>query len=147
MSDRWITPAWLFDPLMAEFNFDLDAAADAETARLPNYLTDALNVDVWPGERVWLNPPYGRMIAPFVRKAWEQAELGKLVVALIPFRCRAAHWHECVIGKATEVRCIRKRIKFQRPDGTTPTLTGSCDSCLVVWIGAQNGVATWMMAA
>lgn len=145
MSDRWITPAWLFDPLMAEFNFDLDAAADAETTRLPNYLTDALNTPVWPGERIWLNPPYGRMIAPFVRAGWREAQLGKLVVCMIPFRCRGAHWHECVVDKAWQVRCIRKRVHFQRPDGTIPKLTGSCDSCLVVWRG--KGVGTTFMVA
>lgn len=131
---------------MTEFNFDLDAAADAETARLPNYLTDALNVAEWPGKRVWLNPPYGRWIAPFVKKAAEQAYHGRTVVALIPFRCRGPHWHEFVLRRAVEVRCIRKRVQFQRPDGTIPKMTGSCDSCLVVWNGPHYGT-TRMIAA
>jgi phage N-6-adenine-methyltransferase len=135
VSDRWITPPEIFDPLMAEFDFDLDAAADADTARVQNYLTDALSADDWPGSRVWLNPPYGRQLEPFVRRAADEAEKGKIVVALIPFRCRAAWWHECVIGRADEVRCIRKRPRFLRPDGTRPMLTGSCDSCIVVWRG------------
>jgi phage N-6-adenine-methyltransferase len=135
MSDRWLTPSWIFEPLMAEFNFDLDAAADSETARCQNYLTDALTLEDWPGSRIWLNPPYGQMIAPFVRKAASEAAKDKTVVALIPFRCRAAWWHECVIGKASEVRCIRTRPKFVRPDGSVPKNTGSCDSCIVVWRG------------
>lgn len=134
MSERWCTPPELFGPLHAEFNFDLDAAADSETTRLPRYLTDSLDID-WPGERIWLNPPYGRKLEPFIRKAAEEAAKGKIVVALIPFRCRAAWWHEAVIGKASEVRCIRKRIKFVRIDGTRGDFTGSCDSCLVIWSG------------
>jgi hypothetical protein len=46
---------------------------------------------------------------------------------------RAAWWHECVIGRAQEVRCIRKRVKFVKLDGTRGAFTGSCDSCVVVW--------------
>jgi len=133
--ERWQTPPEIFEPLMREFMFDLDAAADEQTTRLPRYLWDALSLDDWPGKRIWLNPPYGRKLEPFVRKACAEAAKGKLVVALIPFRCRAAWWHKCVIGQAAEVRCIRKRIKFVRLDGSRPSLTGSCDSCLVIWDG------------
>src|SRR5688572_29955859 len=116
MSERWQTPPHVFAPLMAEFEFDLDAAGDAEMHRVPNYLIDALNIEDWPGDRIWCNPPYGRKLEPFIRKCADEADKGKTVVALIPFRCRAAWWHEAVIGRATEVRCVRKRIKFLRPD-------------------------------
>ncbi len=137
MTDRWITPPEIFDPLMAEFSFDLDAAADEETRRVPRFLSDALSAEEWPGERIWLNPPYGRALEPFVRRAAAEAMKGKTVVALIPFRCRAGWWHDCVLDVATEVRCIRKRPRFLRPDGSRPKFTGSCDSCIVVW-GPRN---------
>jgi phage N-6-adenine-methyltransferase len=138
--ERWMTPPEIFDPLMREFNFDLDAAADPQTKRVPRYLVDALAPGDWPGERIWMNPPYGRKLEPFVRRAAAEAAKGRVVVALIPFRCRAAWWHECVIGFASEVRCVRKRIKFVRPDGTRGAFTGSCDSCIVVWYGrSENG--------
>lgn len=138
-TDRWVTPPEIFDPLHEEFDFDLDAAADEETARLPRYLRDALTLDEWPGERIWLNPPYGAKLEPFVRAAARQADLKKLIVALIPFRCQAAWWHESVIGRAIQVRCIRKRVRFLRPDGTRGDFTGSCDSCLIVWRGQHRG--------
>lgn len=138
MTERWVTPPELFDPLMDEFAFDLDAAADTETTRLPRFLIDALTLKEWPGNHIWLNPPYGKQLIPFVRKAFEQAALGKTVVGLIPFRCRGAWWHDCVIGKADEVRCIRKRPRFLRPDGSRPNLTGTCDSCIVVWRGLST---------
>lgn len=137
-TERWQTPPEIFDPLMDEFDFDLDAAADEITARVPLYLTDALNLPDWPGDRIWLNPPYKHKLAPFVRRASDEADKGKLVVALIPFRCRASWWHECVIGRASEVRCVRKRIKFIRPDGTRGRFTGSCDSCIVIWRGEHT---------
>jgi len=132
-----MTPPEVWGPLHSEFRFDLDAAADQRTARVPRYLTDALEID-WPGDRIWVNPPYGRKLEPFVRKACIEASKGKLVVALIPFRCRAAWWHEAVIGKAAEVRCVRKRIRFLRPDGSRGNFSGSCDSCIVIWDGISQ---------
>ena len=141
LTERWQTPPEIFDPLMREFDFDLDAAADGETRRVSRYLCDALGPDDWPGMRIWMNPPYGLKLDPFVRRAADEADKGKLVIALIPFRCRAAWWHEGVIGRASEVRCVRKRIRFIRPDGSRGKFTGSCDSCIVVWRG-QGPVST-----
>lgn len=140
--ERWMTPPEVFEPLMREFNFDLDAAADSDTARVGRFINesaDAISLPDWEGTSIWLNPPYGRKLEPFVRKAASEAAKGKQVVALIPFRCRAAWWHECVIGCALEVRCVRKRIRFLRIDGSRPKLTGSCDSCVVIWNGAGTG--------
>lgn len=147
-----MTPPEVWEPLMAEFDFDLDAFADAQTARLPRYLTDALGPEDWPGERIWMNPPYGRKLEPCVRRGAQEAAKGKLVVALIPFRCRASWWHEAVLGKAAEVRCVRKRVDFLRPDGSRGDSTGSCDSCLVVWdghlgIGRYTKMVGWEQAA
>lgn len=147
MTERWQTPPEIFEPLMREFNFDLDAAADKDTKRVRRFLSDALQRKDWPGERIWLNPPYGRKLEPFVRRASEEAAKGKTIVALIPFRCRAAWWHEAVINRASEVRCIRKRPKFLRADGTRPKLTGSCDSCIVVWRGGERKVWTALVSA
>ena len=140
-SERWQTPPEVFEPLMEEFGFDLDAAADGETKRVHRYLVDAMEEGGWPGKVVWMNPPYGRKLERFVRRAALEADLGKTVVALIPFRCRAAWWHECVLGRAAEVRCVRKRIKFVRLDGTRGKFTGSCDSCIVVWRGGRGTTA------
>lgn len=145
--ERWQTPPEIWTPLNEEFHFDLDAAADATTHRTPAYLTDALAIGEWPGKVIWCNPPYGRKLEPFVRRCAVEADKGKTVVALIPFRCRAAWWHEAVIDRAYEVRCVRKRIKFVRPDGTRGKFTGSCDSCVVVWRGPNVARITLMVAA
>lgn len=142
MSERWGTPPEIRQPLLARFKFDLDAAGDADLHIVPRYLTaedDALSGKEWPGQVIFCNPPYGRKLEPFVRECYRQsAEYGKIVVMLIPFRCRAAWWHDCIIGKAVEVLCVRKRIKFMRPDGTRGKFTGSCDSCIVVWGGGPQ---------
>jgi phage N-6-adenine-methyltransferase len=137
--ERWQTPPEIWEPLMDEFSFDLDAAADDRTKRLWNYLDDALGPNPWQGNVIWMNPPYGHKLEPFVRRAAKEAARGKVVVALIPFRCRGAWWHECVIDRAIEVRCVRGRISFLRLDGTRGAFTGSCDSCIVVWSGMGTG--------
>lgn len=152
--ERWCTPPEIFDPLMREFDFDLDAAADLETKRVPRFLaTDCscLRDLAWPGQRIWFNPPYGRKLEPFVRRAYMEYAVQSfdpdyVLTALIPFRCRAAWWHECVIGHAAEVRCFRKRIKFLRPNGTRGKYTMSCDSCLVIWRGSWQGITSLVSA-
>ena len=37
-TERWQTPPEIFDLLLVEFDFDLDAAADGETRRVPRFL-------------------------------------------------------------------------------------------------------------
>ncbi len=65
----------------------------------------------WDGI-VWMNPPYGREISKWMRKAYEAALAGAVVVALIPSRTNAPWWHECVM-KADEIRFIPKKVSFE----------------------------------
>jgi hypothetical protein len=65
----------------------------------------------WQGV-VWCNPPYGRSIARWVRKAWESVEQGdaECVVCLLPARVDTRWWHTyCARG---EVRFLRGRLRF-----------------------------------
>jgi site-specific DNA-methyltransferase (adenine-specific) len=110
----WETPPEVFAPLDAEFGFTLDAAALPETAKCARYFTpadDALAQD-WGRETVWLNPPYGRAIGAFMRKAAASARAGATVVCLVPARTDTAWWHEDVLGARAEVRFVRGRIRF-----------------------------------
>ena len=148
MADNWRTPPEIFAKLNAEFSFDLDAAADSSNALCPRWIDEKANALAmnWPGHSVFLNPPYGSKIAPFVREACAQAAKGKTVVALVPLRMRAAWFHEHVLGQADEVRAVRKRIIFLRPDGTPGDYTGSCDSMIIVWRGAgpkETKITSW----
>jgi phage N-6-adenine-methyltransferase len=136
--ERWQTPPEIWNQIHAEFNFDLDAFADDVTKRVPRYMQDALGSQEWDGEVVWMNPPYGSKLAKCVARGADEADKGKTVVALIPFRCRGGWWHKSVLGRASEVRCIRKRVSFIRPDGSRGNHTGACDSCLVIWHGGKT---------
>jgi phage N-6-adenine-methyltransferase len=107
----WETPPEIFGPLNEEFHFDLDVCALPETAKCARYYTpddDALRC-CWTGT-CWMNPPYGRQIGKWVKKAWESSQHGSTVVCLLPARTDTAWWHDyCMKG---EIRFIRGRIYF-----------------------------------
>lgn len=108
-TDLWETPQDFFDRLNDEFHFDLDVCALAENAKCERYFTpsmDGLN-QKWTGT-VWCNPPYGRQIAKWVKKA---AESDCTVVMLIPARTDTRWFHDYIYGKA-EIRFLRGRLKF-----------------------------------
>jgi site-specific DNA-methyltransferase (adenine-specific) len=112
---EWGTPQDLFDSLNKEFNFTVDVAADSSNAKCSVYYTketDGLSQD-WSGQTVWCNPPYGKEIALWVKKAHETvaASPGTTVVLLIPVRSDVRWFHDYVLGKA-EIRFIRGRLKF-----------------------------------
>lgn len=72
-ADDWITPPWLIKRARACLgSIDLDPASSERANMIvcaSKYLTremDALKRP-WYG-RVWLNPPYGRAVRPFVEK-------------------------------------------------------------------------------
>ena len=116
----WRTPLELFATLDAEFGFALDAAADDENRLCPRWYTEADDALRQPWDAVtWCNPPYGRALPAFVRRAFAEVESSRcpLAVLLIPARTDTAVWHECVM-RATAIRLIRGRLRFGLPDGT-----------------------------
>lgn len=119
--EEWGTPQTLFNRLNKEFNFTLDICASKENAKCPKYYTkeeDALKQE-WGGV-IWMNPPYGRKIGNWVKKAKEAATQGKAtVVCLLPARTDTAWWHDYAM-KANEIRLIRGRLKFGDGKGSAP---------------------------
>lgn len=116
-SDRldWATPRALFDTLDAEFGFTLDPCCWPETAKCARHFTpedDGL-AQSWAGEVVFMNPPYGREIPKWMRKAHAEGRNGATVVALVPARTDTAWWHDDVIGAGAEVRFLRGRVRFE----------------------------------
>lgn len=111
---EWATPQKLFDDLNEEFHFTLDACANAENHKCERYYTkeqDALKQS-WKGETVFCNPPYGKELQKFVKKAAEEVmNQGTTVVLLIPARTDTSYFHDYILGKH-EIRFIRGRIKF-----------------------------------
>ncbi len=116
---NYCTPQDFFDQLNDEFHFTLDAAATDKSAKCATYYTpetDGLKApwDVSNGA-VFCNPPYGREIGNWVRKAYEEAQNGTTIVLLIPARTDTAYFHDYIYGKA-EIRFVRGRLRFTDED-------------------------------
>ena len=108
------TPKYLFDRISSIFNFSLDVCALPENAKCESYYTpkdDGLSKP-WRGG-VWCNPPYGREISSWVKKAYEesQKEYNSFVLMLLPARTDTKWWWDWVQGKAT-LFFIKGRVKF-----------------------------------
>lgn len=113
LTDEWPTPQRLFDALHAEFGFTLDPCATEANAKCGRYFTraeDGLKQD-WSRDVVFMNPPYGRMIGHWVKKAYESARQGALVVSLLPARTDTRWWHDYVMRG--EIRLLRGRLTFE----------------------------------
>lgn len=106
--ETWTTPVELYAALDQEFGFTLDPcpARDPSEAGMPLFGTDGLSIS-WEGERVFCNPPYGRGLGNWLRKARE----AELTVYLLPARTDTRWWHDYALG-ADEIRFIRGRLRF-----------------------------------
>ncbi|MBZ6000932.1 phage N-6-adenine-methyltransferase [Leuconostoc gelidum] len=129
----WETPQVLFEQLNRKFKFDLDACASDENHKIDNYFTekdDAL-VQKWGGN-VFVNPPYGRSIGDFIKKAYEEhlRDPNRFIVMLVPSRTDTRYWQDYVIDKST-IKYIRGRLKFE-VDGVA-TDAAPFPSALVVY--------------
>lgn len=119
-SCEWTTSQALFNELSKDFGpFDLDPCASKENAKCEKFYTifdDGLQQD-WTG-KVFLNPPYGRTIHLWVRKAYESSQQGAFVVCVLPARTDTRWFHDyCLKG---EIRFLRGRQHFGEGRGTAP---------------------------
>ncbi len=113
-TDLHATPPEFFRKMERRYGpFDLDVCALPENAKCARYFTpeqDGLK-HPWRG-RCWCNPPYGKTVGQWVRKAWESSLQGATVVLLLPARTDTRWWHEYVTAYATKVRFVRGRLTF-----------------------------------
>ena len=77
-TEEWATPQAFFDELNNEFDFTLDPCATPQNAKCARYYTKDVDglAQSWRGEKVYCNPPYGREIGKWVKKAVEEANGG-----------------------------------------------------------------------
>ncbi len=122
--DDWQTPPDLYLRLHDEFDFDIDLAADADSALCSLWYgpgspigEDALVEPWWPITG-WCNPPYTRG-AEFVKKAALAAREGATTVLLVPARTDTVWFHGCVWDQelhrprpGVETRFLKGRLKF-----------------------------------
>lgn len=134
-TDEWSTPDDLYSEINEVFHFDLDACASPHNAKCQEFFTrgdDALG-QRWRGT-VWMNPPYGREIAAFMRKAYEESLLGATVVCLVPSRTDTDWWHR--YAKRGQIIYLRGRLKFGGAQTSAPF-----PSAIVIFWGGRLGQA------
>ena len=117
--NNWETPQSFFDKLHEEFHFELDVCATPENAKCKKYYSpaeDGLKQE-WKGV-CRMNPPYGREIGKWMKKAYESAPAGAIVVCLVPARTDTAWgFDHCTKG---EIRLIKGRLKFGGAKNAAP---------------------------
>jgi len=129
-TDLWSTPKDFFLTINKEFNFGLDVCADDQNHKCLDYFTKEQNglsknwADYANNKACWMNPPYGREISKWIKKAYES---NCLVVGLLPARTDTRWFHDYVLNKA-EIRFIKGRLKFGESDNSAPF-----PSMLVIW--------------
>lgn len=137
------TPRKLYDELNKEFSFVLDAATTADNPlKTPYYYTitdDGLkqswnvgNGSQWGS--VFVNPPYGKDIIQWVKKASEESARHNItVVMLLPARTDTRFFHDYIYNKPNvEVRFIRGGLKFLTSVQDVPN-TAPFPSMLVIF--------------
>ena len=92
-TDMWETPKDLFDKLDEEFEFQTDVCAIKQNAKCKRFYTPEQNglKQIWTGV-CWSNPPYGRGIEKWMKKAYESSAT---VVCLVPARTDTKCWQIC----------------------------------------------------
>lgn len=130
----WGTPDWLIRELGEEFILALDVCATHSNAKCQVYLTKEINGltqdwGLWttPNTYAWMNPPYGRELAQWVDKAWQQKQRGVNVVMLVPARTDTRWWatfwdHDMhrPWDHRDEVRFLKGRIRFEGAKAGAP---------------------------
>ena len=116
-TDLWATPQEFFDRLNSEFNFQTDVCANDENAKCEKYFTaqdDGLSKQ-WQGS-CWMNPPYGRHIGAWMKKAFEESKSGSTVVCLVPARTDTKWFHN--IACKGKILLLKGRVKFIDPENS-----------------------------
>lgn len=118
-TDLWATPQEFFNKYHAVHDFNLDVCAAKENAKCTTYFTieqDGLSQE-WTGV-CWMNPPYGKEIGKWVKKAYEESLKGAKVVCLLPARTDTKWFHDyCTKGK---IEFIKGRLKFGGSKNSAP---------------------------
>jgi hypothetical protein len=71
----------------------------------------------WKGV-CWMNPPYGKEIKKWMKKAYESSLEGATVVCLVPSRTDTKWWHEYAMKG--EIEFIKGRLKFGGSKNSAP---------------------------
>ena len=123
------TPQDLFNTLNKEFEFTLDPCCVKENAKCKKYFTekeDGLSQD-WGKDLVFMNPPYGRDIKKWIKKAYDESKKETIIVCLLYSATETNYWHDYIM-KSKEIRFIKQRLSFKKlnEQKANPCMYPSC---------------------
>jgi hypothetical protein len=146
-SHKAVTTTWLTPPeiIRALGPFDLDPCAAPSprpwpTARHHVELPQDGLASPWHG-RVWLNPPYGRDVAPWLSALRKHGHGTALVFA----RTEVEWFFSDVWSGADAVLFLEGRLHFHHADGTRAENNSGGPSCVIAY-GAHDAVVLGLAA-
>jgi site-specific DNA-methyltransferase (adenine-specific) len=118
----WGTPHEWFDYLDLEFDFTLDPCCSHETAKCPKHYTPAEDglSQSWKEETVFMNPPYGKEVGLWMKKAYEEARDNMALVVCFVRASVDTEWWRRYASRATEIRFPKGRVTFAGAETAAP---------------------------
>ena len=118
-TDLWYTPQDFFKKYDDVYKFETDVCATDANAKCAKYYTEEMDglSQEWRGV-CWMNPPYGRTIGNWMKKAYESSLEGATVVCLVPARTDTNWWHDYAMKG--DIEFIKGRLKFGGSKNSAP---------------------------
>ena len=118
-TDLWYTPQDFFKKYDDVYKFETDVCATDDNAKCAKYYTEEMDglSQEWRGV-CWMNPPHGRTISKWMKKAYESSLSGATVVCLVPARTDTGWWHNYAMKG--DVEFIKGRLKFGGSKNSAP---------------------------
>ena len=138
-NQTWQTPPSLLAAILAaggRAEFDPDPCSSASDGPVPA-LTRWTEADdglsrPWCGT-IFVNPPYSRALPKWVAKCAAEADVGAVVIGLVPSRTDTQWWHDHVAYRASIIM-LKGRLRFSGGAHAAPF-----PSAIVVW--GDSGLA------
>lgn len=141
-TEEWATPVNVFQSIEKQlgYKFVLDVCATEENAKCKKHYTKEIDglLQSWQKDAqtqqdyksdyaIWMNPPYGKEIGKWMKKALNEAQGGTYpVVCLVHARTDTKWWHDYAM-QADKIYLVKGRIKFGGKDAAP------FPSCIVVF--------------
>lgn len=128
--DLWGTPAYLYEGLNEEFDFGLDAAANAGNCKCFFHIDekrDAFKTLWWSNHgvrnNVFCNPPYSQSaggLINWVERGYEQSQELMITVVMVVPGDTSTKYRSLAMRYGSEIRDLAHRVKFIGATGTPP---------------------------
>jgi hypothetical protein len=132
-TDEWLTPPYIIEKLGT---FELDPCSPIkrpwDTAKTHYTIEDNGLIRQWEG-RVWLNPPYGRIMESWLARMAEHNN----GIALTFARTETRMFHKYIWEKATALHFFKGRLFFHYVNGDAAKGNAGAPSVLIAY-GKEN---------